>query len=323
MRLKRLIPFAAVLLTAHLSFAAATGSFERSLNVTGKPDVDVQTGSGNITVRAGAADKVQVRARIRASERWLGGGLSAEERVKRIEADPPIKQTGNMISIGRIEDRELRQNVSIDYDILVPQGTSLNTQTGSGDQEISGVKGTLRASTGSGNIHADNLDGDPRLNTGSGDIKIEMVQGRLYASTGSGNIVAKSVNGGLYAKTGSGDVEFDQTGSGNVLAHTGSGNIRLRNVKGGLEAHTGSGDIIVDGEATSAWEVQTGSGNVDLRLPQNASFELRAESSSGSIQMGRPITVQGILKRNRVEGKVGNGGPLLTLHTGSGDIRLD
>jgi DUF4097 and DUF4098 domain-containing protein YvlB len=94
-------------------------------------------------------------------------------------------------------------------------------------------------------------------------------------------------------------------------------------VKGGLEAHTGSGDVTVDGEATSAWEVQTGSGNVDLRLPQNASFELRAESSSGSIRMDRPITVQGIMKRNRVEGKVGNGGPLLTLHTGSGDIRLD
>jgi hypothetical protein len=39
--------------------------------------------------------------------------------------------------------------------------------------------------------------------------------------------------------------------------------------------------------------------------------------------MNRPVTVQGILKRNRVEGKVGNGGPLLSLHTGSGDIRID
>jgi DUF4097 and DUF4098 domain-containing protein YvlB len=323
MRLKKFIPFAALLLASQLTFAAATGSFERSLNVTGTPDVDVQTGSGNITVHPGVAGKIEIRARVKASEHWLGGGLSAEEKVKRIEANPPIKQTGNMITIGRIEDRELRQNVSIDYDIRVPEGTSLNAQTGSGDQQISGVKGTLRASTGSGNLHADNLAGDPRLNTGSGDIKIDTVQGRLYASTGSGNIVAKGVSGGMYAKTGSGDIEFDQTGNGNVLAHTGSGNIRLRNVKGGLEAHTGSGDITVDGDAISAWEVQTGSGNVDLRLPQNASFELRAESSSGSIQMGRPITVQGILKRNRVEGKVGNGGPLLTLHTGSGDIRLD
>jgi DUF4097 and DUF4098 domain-containing protein YvlB len=323
MRLKISLLTLSLLFAAQLSFAAATGSFHRSLNVTGVPDVDVMTGSGNITVRPGTSGKVEVHARIKASENWLSGGLSAEERVRRIEADPPVKQNGNIISIGRIEDRELRQHVSIDYELSVPEGTRLNSQTGSGDQDIANVKGPLRASTGSGNVRAANLTGDPRLETGSGDIKIDTASGRLYARTGSGNIIAKNVSGGLMAETGSGDIEFDQTGSGSVSAHTGSGNIRLNGVKGGLEAETGSGDVDVTGEATSAWEIHTGSGNVDLRLPQSANFELKAESSSGTIEMRRPITVQGIMKRNRVEGKVGSGGPLLTLHTGSGDIHLD
>lgn len=321
---KRSIVTLVLLLCSPLAFAEARGSFTKTLSVSGTPDVELQTGSGNITVRAGATNTVEVKARIRASERWFGGdNLSPEEKVKRIEANPPIKQNGNMITIGHIEERELRQNVSIDYDVTVPQGTRLNSTTGSGDQDISGVNGPLRASTGSGNIRANGISGDPRLNTGSGDVKLESVKGRVYAETGSGNIVARNVEGGLYGKTGSGDIEYYQTSGGNVLAHTGSGNIRLHGVKGGVEAHTGSGDVDVDGEATSAWDIQTGSGNVDLHMPQNANFEINAQSSSGSIQMGRPVTVQGTLKRNHVEGKVGSGGPLLTLHTGSGDIRLN
>lgn len=323
MRLKKIMMLVAVLALAQFAHASAHGSFSRTLDVAGTPDVEVQTGSGNITVHSGPAGKVQVNARIHASEEWFGGGMSAEERVRRIEANPPIKQTGNMVSIGRIEDRELRQHVSIDYDIVLPENSRLQAQTGSGDQEIANVKGGLRASTGSGNIKASFVGGDPRLETGSGDITLNSVSGRVYANTGSGNIVARGVSGGLVAETGSGDVEFEQTSGGNVTAHTGSGNIRLRSVKGGLEAHTGSGDVDVDGEATQAWDVETGSGNVNLRLPQNASFDLKAESSSGSIEMGHPITVQGTMKRNRIEGKVGNGGPLLTLHTGSGDIHLD
>ena len=323
MKVKRSLILIAVLALAQIAHAAARGSFSRSLDVSGTPDVEVQTGSGNITVRSGAAGKIQINARIHASDDWFGGGMSAEERIKRIEANPPIRQTGNIVSIGRIDDRELRQHISIDYDITLPENSRLDARTGSGDQDIANVKGGLRATTGSGNIHASGIGGDPRLETGSGDIKLESISGKLYANTGSGNIIARGVSGGLYAETGSGDIEFEQTNNGSVTAHTGSGNIRLRSVKGGIEAHTGSGDVDVDGEATQAWDVETGSGNVNLRLPQNASFDLKAQSSSGSIEMGRPITVQGTMKRNRIEGKVGNGGPLLTLHTGSGDIHLD
>jgi DUF4097 and DUF4098 domain-containing protein YvlB len=323
MRTKHILTTILLVCCAPLAFAEATGSFSKTLNVSGKPDVEIQTGSGNITVRVGSANTVQVNARIKASENWFDSGMSASERVKRIEQDPPMKQNGNMITIGRIEDRELRNHISISYEVTVPAGSSINSRTGSGDQEISGVNGALRASTGSGNIHASGVGGDPRLETGSGDVKIDSVKGRLYARTGSGNITARGVEGGLNAETGSGDIEYYQTAAGAVLAHTGSGNIRLHDVKGGVEAHTGSGDVDINGEATSAWDVETGSGNLNLRLPQNATFDLRAQSSSGSIQMNRPVTVQGIMKRNRVEGKVGNGGPLLSLHTGSGDIRID
>jgi DUF4097 and DUF4098 domain-containing protein YvlB len=284
--------------------------------------VEIHTGSGNIRVRQGEASKVTVYARIKARENWLGNEISASEKVKRIEADPPIKQTGNMITIGKIEDRELRRNVSIDYEVTVPAQTKLLTETGSGDQEITNINGPLRAETGSGNVTASGITGDARLSTGSGDVRLENVGGWLYAKTGSGNITARNVKSGLDAETGSGDIEYDQTQGGNVSARTGSGSIRLRNIKGGLDASTGSGDVTVDGEALGAWDVKTGSGNINLRVPAQSNFDVKAWSSSGDVSVDHPITMQGTFKRNRIEGKVGTGGVLLSLHTGSGDIRI-
>jgi len=322
LRISTIALAASLVLGASAAAAEAKGSFDRTLNVSGIPDVEIHTGSGNITVRRGSASVVTVHARIHARDNWIGNDLSAQEKVKRIEADPPIKQSGNMITIGKIEDRELRRNVSIDYEVNVPEKTKLLAETGSGDQQIEGINGPLRAETGSGSVTATGITGDARLSTGSGDVRLESIQGRLYARTGSGNIVARNVTGGMEAETGSGDIEYDQTQGGDVAARTGSGNIRLRNIKGGLDASAGSGDVTVDGEVLGAWEIETGSGNISLRVPTQSNFDVKAWTSSGNVTVDHPITMQGSLRRNRVEGKVGNGGVLLTLHTGSGDINI-
>ena len=315
------------LVTTQAALAAdVSGSFTRTLKVTGNVDLDVSTGSGNITVKSGDNSDVYISAKIRANNNsWFGsgGGLSAEEKVKRIEANPPIEQNGNTISIGHIEDRDLRQNVSISYEITVPNETKARTQTGSGDQWIQDIRGPLRAQTGSGNIRVTKIGAETRVSTGSGDVRIESVKGRVYANTGSGTVKARGIAGGFFAETGSGDVTLEQDAPGDVVAKTGSGSVRLQNVHGGVEARTGSGEVEVNGEPTSNWQIHTGSGSINLRLQSQAGFDLDARSSSGSVTVNRPVTIQGTMKRNRVVGKVGAGGVLLSLETGSGDIRLD
>src|SRR5215470_8497434 len=98
------------LATSLPAFASAEGSFQRDLKVTGPVDLEVSTGSGNISVRTGSSDVVKVTGRIHANE-WWGG--SAQEKVRKIEANPPIEQNGNVIRIGHIQDPELRRNISI------------------------------------------------------------------------------------------------------------------------------------------------------------------------------------------------------------------
>ncbi len=303
--------------------AAATGHFERTLQVSGPVDLDVTSGSGNITVHTGGSGTVSISAKIRASNSWLLGSGDAEEKIRRIEKNPPVEQHGNSIRIGHFEDHDWLRNISIDYDLTVPAQTRLSSHTGSGDQTIAGVQLPLTAKTGSGNITVDNIAGDTRISSGSGDLKINGVKGSLHADTGSGNIRAQGVGGEMVASTGSGDVEMHQAAAGDVKVSTGSGNVRLYGVRGGLRAETGSGDIQAEGEAVHDWRLGAGSGNITLRLPAQASFDLDARTSSGTLRLNRQVTTQGVMSRNHIQGKVGNGGVILDVHTGSGDIALD
>ena len=304
--------------------AATTGHFERTLQVNGAVELEVGSGSGDINVHQGGAGSVAVTAKIHSnnSTSWLFGSGNVEERIHKIEQNPPIVQQGNTIRIGRFEDRDLTRNISIDYDITVPAQTRLTSNTGSGDQTISGLQLPMTAKTGSGNITVERVTAETRVNSGSGDLKINSINGVLYAGTGSGNIRALDVTGDVFVNTGSGNIEVRQNAGGSVKAHTGSGNIRLHGVKGGLRADAGSGDIHVEGEPTSDWRLGAGSGNITLKVPAQASFNIDARTSSGSLKVNRPFTMQGSVARNHIQGKVGNGGVLLDMHTGSGDIEV-
>jgi DUF4097 and DUF4098 domain-containing protein YvlB len=310
---------AAIVLTTS-AFAAARGDFQRTLQVNGSVNLQVETGSGSISVHPGSTNEVRVTGHIQASE-WFGG--NAEEKVKKLRDNPPIQQSGNDIRIGHIDDPELKHNISISYEITVPSTTQLHASTGSGNQELSGLAGPVEATTGSGNLKIADIGAGLRAHTGSGNVELSSVKGSVFARTGSGDIHASNIAGGFDGQTGSGHLTLDQSSPGSVKAETGSGGLELRNVHGSLQAQAGSGDIKADGEATGEWVVHTGSGSVDLRFPQNASFDLNAHTGSGSINLNHPVTVQGTIGRKEVRGKVGGGGVPVEVQTGSGDIRID
>lgn len=321
MKIRKNVALVAVVLAVGMlpARAAITGHFERTLKVNGPVDLTVVSGSGDITVHTGSGDSVIVSAKLHASNSWLFGG-SAEDRIHQIEQNPPVEQQGNIIHIGKAQDHDLFRNISIDYDVTVPAKTRLTSTTGSGDQMINGLQLPLTARTGSGNISVDDLGADAHISSGSGDLKIGSVKGSLNATAGSGNIRAQGVAGEINATTGSGDVEMRQVAAGNVRVGTGSGNVKLYGINGGLRAQTGSGDIQADGEPTSDWQLGAGSGTITLKIPPHASFNIDARTSSGSLKITKTFTAQGTISHNRVQGKVGNGGPLVDLHTGSGDI---
>lgn len=295
---------ALVVLASTVAFARSPqGTFERTLTVSGPVDLEVLTRSGDVTVRAGSGGSVVIRGKIYVGDHWLTG--NRQEDVHAIEQNPPIRQEGNNIHIDYVNVR----NISVDYEISVPQETTVRTHSGSGDQMIEGTRGNIDTETGSGDVRLTNLTGEVKVRTGSGDVRAHEISG--------------PVRGG----TGSGDVELEENGQGDVDLHTGSGNINVRGVQGGFRGETGSGDVTVEGTPSSGWEIRTGSGNVQARLPGNAAFDADISTSSGTVNVDSPIemTVQGRVNetRKQIRGKVRGGGPLLSIHTGSGDIRIE
>lgn len=291
-----------VLASALAGFASVAGTFDRSFQVNGPVDLEVLTRSGDIVIRSGTTSTVSIHGKIHMSTSWLE--RSHTEEVQELEKNPPVHQNGNNIRVDYVNLR----NVSVDYEITVPENTTVRSHSGSGNQSVEGIKG--------------NVD----LEAGSGDMQLARLTGELRFQTGSGNVRGRELSGPARIKAGSGDIEIEEVGAGDIEIRTGSGNITVSGVNGGFSAEAGSGDIRGNGTPKSLWNVRTGSGNVDLRVPSEVGFDVDISSSSGTVVVDHPVTttVQGrVQERKSVVGKVRNGGPTISVHTGSGDIRLD
>jgi hypothetical protein len=93
-------------------------------------------------------------------------------------------------------------------------------------------------------------------------------------------------------------------------------------VDGAARVSASSGSIVVEGRPSGPWNVHSSSGGVTLRLPSDAAFDLDARVSSGRIETAHPITLSGTISKQRLLGKVSGGGPLVTVRTSSGGIRI-
>jgi Toastrack DUF4097 len=300
------------------------GSFQRTLTVSGQPDVEVVSGSGRIEVGQGPSGRVEVSGEIRANDwgRSRRSRLSPEERVKRLEANPPVQQNGSVVRIGHIDDEDLSEGVSISYTVTVPRDAMLRTKTGSGSQRIEGVHGRVQSSTGSGSVVIHDAGGNVSASTGSGSISADDVEGGFSANTGSGSIRAGGVNGAITAKTSSGGIDIVQTGSGDVEVSSSSGTVRVQGVRGALRASTTSGGLHIEGEPRGDWRLSSSSGAVRVDVPDGTGFELDADSGSGGIDVAMPVTVVGSLGRHTLRGTVRGGGPRLYVRTSSGGIHI-
>ena len=273
---------ASLLAALPLTLAAHAQDFDRTLNVSAQSDLYVSSGSGRIHVFPGSDNSIHVKAHLHAG--WHAGG-DVEARIRQISANPPVQQSGNTVRIGDVsgEDRQLYNNITIDYEISAPKFVALNLHTGSGDLEVDTLGRFLKADTGSGSVRAHGIAGPADLHTGSGDI------------------------------------ELQQTAPGEVRAQTGSGSIRIQGLSGTLTARTGSGDIEVSGQITGSSTLQSGSGSIRAHLGHDAHLNVDASTGSGSIRIAGLSTSD----RHHLSAPLNGGGPSVEARTGSGDIEIN
>jgi len=272
---------------AMADFFNKTGTFESSLALDEPVVLDADTGSGSIEVRAGSGGEATIRGEIRVRKGgFWGKDGDADELIQQIKDNPPIELSGGRLKVGHFSDRRLSKKVSVSFEIVVPSDTEVIADTGSGSITVMNIEAPVSADTGSGSVTLENITGSVNADTGSGSVTLENIIGSVRADTGSGSIRAEKIDGTFHADTGSGSVE-------------------------------------VEGRQEGRWNLDTGSGSVSVDLPDDAAFDLNAESNSGRIVIDHPVTARGETSKKHVKGEVRGGGPLLHIDTGSGAIRVE
>ena len=263
-----MIPFllASVVACGPGSFREA--EFEKTLAVTNdRVNLSVETAAGGITVRSGSDSSVHIRARIRARESFLGGG-SADEKVRKIKENPPIQQQGNTIRITRPTDTDLRENVSIQYDITVPAQTQLTATSGAGNANISGLALPVEATTGAGAITAEDLAGDVRLHTGAGAVNAKSIGGALEIESGAGSIRAQGVpkhDWRIKAGAGSIRLEIPADASFDLDAQSGFGRVSVSDSLGLKDGSVSNSRVRGKvGNGGPMVEISNGAGSIDV-----------------------------------------------------------
>jgi hypothetical protein len=293
----------AVLQGQHLGGAPRRFSVDFSLQVPqALQSAKIQTDGGNVGVK-------NIAGRVEAS---TGGGSM---QLDAIGGDVNASTGGGTINVGTA-------------------GGDLRLETGGGSIQVASAKGKITAQSGGGSVVVlDGLQG-AFLETGGGSIQVKHCQGKVKASTGGGSIDLGQIDGPAEMDTGGGSIHL-ALASGPVRAESGGGSIELMNLSQGARAETGGGGITAQfvaargGFSNSALE--TPSGDITVYLAPNLPVTIHAAVDMGSghkIQSDFPeikVVSEGGEwgpKRITAEGSLNGGGPLLKVHTSSGDIRL-
>src|SRR5579863_4533415 len=156
------------LLMLALAVAAAlparADDWSKTFNLTGKPDLRVETSDANIRVETW--DQNTIEARVTTVRYKIGeDGIKIEEH-----------QSGNVVELevryphshGLIIDWGQRH---VDVVIHMPREGKVNLRTTDGKIEISGLKGEMDLRSGDGSETLDAVDGKLRATTGDGHIR--------------------------------------------------------------------------------------------------------------------------------------------------------
>ena len=164
---------------------------------------------------------------------------------------------------------------------------------------------------------------DVDLETAGGNIGLNRLQGSVRARTAGGDFSCVGVKGSVEARTAGGDIRIEDL-EGDLVARSSGGDIRLARVRGAVNVCAGEGNTYLrfPQQPREPCRLGTAGGEVEVSLPPDTGLRVDARTAGGCITTDFPLTVRGTLERNGFKASINGGGPLLTLCTSGGPIRL-
>jgi DUF4097 and DUF4098 domain-containing protein YvlB len=168
-------------------------------------------------------------------------------------------------------------------------------------------------------------DADVQVETSDGSVKAENISGSVDLRTADGSISVSGISGNLRIRTGDGSVNGVNL-DGKCEAASGDGRIRLAGRFDVLGIDSGDGSIeataINGSKMAGPWKIRSGDGSITVAIPGDLSADIDASTGDGHISTDISVTVEGLISKSHIRGKLNGGGQSLTVHSGDGSIRL-
>ncbi len=247
--------------------------------------VDLTTFNGRIEVRKYEKPGVWLERTTTCRSRTEEEALEGLDLI-----DPDVVTSEDKLSVKVTNPRSRRHQFQVDFIALVPEQAGLVLNTSNGQIQVEGIQGNLSAHTSNGAVTA--------------------------RDSGKEKVNIRTSNGKILAERLSGDLDI----------HTSNGRVEILGCPGEIKVRTSNGSVAIDleGESVSRDIVaETSNGGVRCRLPGSYSGEVNARTSNGSVRCEFPITVEaGKIGKRHLQGRIGEGGPSLSLKTSNGSISI-
>ncbi len=242
------IGLAVLILAAMTALPARADEWSKTYNLTGRPDLHVDTSDANIRITTW--DQNTIEAKVITSHYKIGNdGIRVEEHQNGDSVDIEVRYPHHVFGMDFGNHR-------VEIDIQMPREGKINLHTGDGRIDVSGLKGEMD------------------LSSGDGSENLESVDGKLHAHTSDGHIRASGRFDELDLKTGDGRVE--------VHANSGS------SIGTNWRLESGDGNVTLDlpSEIAADVDLHTGDGHIDLEMPVTTTGQLRPNEVHGKLNGG-------------------------------------
>lgn len=318
--------------------------------VTAATQVKVLGAHGNITLSASPDDQahVFVHKYIRSHSQDEANKLNGNTHSK-------FEQQGGVLVLDMVSGSF--GDARIDLDLQLPRRMPATISTRHGDIRVSERDGNVDLDSSHGDIDAEDIRGDVSLRLRRGDASVKNITGNVVVDGTVGDSRVSDVTGTLtFTGSYTGDVQLSHVSKqvhfssirtdlqlakldgdlsmdrGDFKANAIAGPFRLNtqvkdvhveDITGDVHIEDTRGDIEVHTKTpVGSVEISNSAGEINISLPEQAGFQVDAQSTGGEIQSDFQLSINNGAGIATASGVVGKGGPQVRLKTNRGTIQI-
>ena len=250
----------------------------------GETRLDIRLGAGEVRIETAEVQETTVVLEP------LRDNDASKAAIENARVELRDRGKGHEVVIDvRDRGRGIFRNAEVLVAVTSPEGTSVESKSGSADVEGHGRFGSVEVETGSGDVEFGEIAGDAHVNAASGDVQLGSIGGDVRANTASGDVQIREIGGEAKINSASGDVIIREV-RGELSVNSASGDVLVREAASTVGLNTASGDQEIGSVTTGKVTLKSASGDLKVGIREGTSLWVDARSRSGEVRSELPVS---------------------------------